>query len=415
MNVIDKHLNVNDSEMRFLYVLEKPLPTFVKKSQNGNTWKDGFHIIAPKIITDPTSQKIIRAEFIEEFRILVAEHISISLLNSIEDIIDESIIERNGCMMFGSCKPNQPRYELTSIWNMDKENCHKCTIQEQPEMYSSDYWKKQKVVMHLSIRNATVGDVTQHTEYGGFELQKWKALQKEKVTSIVSKETGQAMKYYDDLPYVEGLVKLLDPSRADSYVPWIELGWCLHNIDGRLLDCWINFSKLSDNYKDDAEESCKSQWNTMKNDGLSIGTLHMWVQSDNPDKYLEYRKSSCDYLITQCCLKYFSSNSVPDEKDDEENTKKKGQTKKASWPQIVYYVVRVLHKLYGHQFVCSSHQKKIWWEFKNHRWQISELGLRPYLSDEVFNYFQNAGTRFFMQQASSDEPAKKERLSLIHI
>ena len=413
MNIIDKHLNVNEKETRFLYVLEKPTPTFIKKNEDDSSiWKDGFHVIAPKIITDPTAQKIIRNEFLEEFRILVSEHISFSLLNSIEDIVDESVIERNGWMMFGSCKPGQPRYNLTSIWDMDKKNFHKCTIQEQPEMYSSDYWKKQNVVTYLSIRSATVGDVTQHTEYGGFELQKWKTLQKEKVTSIINKETGQAMKYYDDLPYVEGLVQLLEPTRADSYVSWIELGWCLHNIDGRLLDCWINFSKLSEKYKDEAEESCRSQWNTMKNDGLSIGTLHMWVHEDNPDKYMEYRKTSCDYLITQCCLKYFSSSESSDDKkdDDKDDTpKKKGQPKKASWPQIVYYVVKVLYKLYGHQFVCSSHQKKIWWEFKNHRWQISELGLRPYLSDEVFNYFQNAGTRFYMQQASSDEAIQKER------
>ena len=36
------------------------------------------------------------------------------------------------------------------------------------------------------------------------------------------------------------LVKGLNEKRALEYYNWLEVGWCLHNIDDRLIDEWIS-------------------------------------------------------------------------------------------------------------------------------------------------------------------------------
>ena len=37
-------------------------------------------------------------------------------------------------------------------------------------------------------------------------------------------------------------VEILDVKRAEDFSLWLQLGWCLHNIDDRLLKTWIKFS-----------------------------------------------------------------------------------------------------------------------------------------------------------------------------
>ena len=38
-------------------------------------------------------------------------------INNIEDIVDKSIIEKNGWMMYGSCKPGHQVYKLKYIFD----------------------------------------------------------------------------------------------------------------------------------------------------------------------------------------------------------------------------------------------------------------------------------------------------------
>ena len=45
----------------------------------------------------------------------------------------------------------------------------------------------------------------------------------------------------DDIIDVKHLVNLLSPERADNYDTWSKVGFCLNNIDKRLLDTFIDF------------------------------------------------------------------------------------------------------------------------------------------------------------------------------
>ena len=81
-----------------------------------------------------------------------------------------------------------------------------------------------------------------------------------------------------DLEKAKIIVKgLLKQDRTEKYQPWIELGWCLHNIDDRLLEDWDKFSQYSKKYK---PGECDSLWDHMEDRGLSMGSLIKWAKDD---------------------------------------------------------------------------------------------------------------------------------------
>ena len=83
-------------------------------------------------------------------------------------------------------------------------------------------------------------------------------------------------------------------SRADNYEDWIKLGWCLNNIDNRLLDLWIEFSKISDKFE---EGKCEEIWGKSQKRNLTIGSLKFWCKSDNKNKYEEIMLQQIEPVI----------------------------------------------------------------------------------------------------------------------
>eukprot|EP00798_Chlamydomonas_sp_ICE-L_P013459 gene13459-19319_t len=80
------------------------------------------------------------------------------------------------------------------------------------------------------------------------------------------------------------LVNMLAPSRAGEYVSWMRVGWCLHNIDAdRMLPLWIAFSKqCMDRF---VPGECERLWVSMRDEGYTEASLHMWAKMDSPSEY----------------------------------------------------------------------------------------------------------------------------------
>ena len=96
------------------FVLEKKSPNFQNSKQKG-IYKDGLHIVFPYIITEPKIQYMLRYNTIENKHI-ISLFKSINTLNTIDDVFDIAVIERNNWQMYGSCKPNHEPYMLTKIY-----------------------------------------------------------------------------------------------------------------------------------------------------------------------------------------------------------------------------------------------------------------------------------------------------------
>ena len=79
---------------------------------------------------------------------------------------------------------------------------------------------------------------------GNYQLGK---IYKKQRTTKVRQLMKQGPSNFDyDIKIIEKLVDILDVSRAEDYYQWMEVGWCLHNIDPsnvELLSIWDNFSK----------------------------------------------------------------------------------------------------------------------------------------------------------------------------
>ena len=85
----------------------------------------------------------------------------------------------------------------------------------------------------------------------------------------------------DDL---EKYVFVLNKLRSDNYEQWLDVGFCLYNINKDSLYIWKKFSKQSNKYN---ETECNKKWKTFKTNkaGLKIGSLIYWLTQDDPDKY----------------------------------------------------------------------------------------------------------------------------------
>ena len=361
IDVLKKYVVISDDLQ--VFVMEKPGPV-VDKVYN----KDGIHIVIPDIVTKPPLQYILRKEVLE---ILPQKLAHLDTKNSWEDVIDEAIIEKNNWMMYGSRKPNGQPYAITHIFD---KNLEEVAIDEDDSVY----------VEVLSIRNKF--DITDTTPQFDEALVKYEEEQEKKNKAKLSKMTNSSIFQVNqnikkntvtDLDYVKKLVNILDIDRANNYQKWIRLGWCLRNIDYRLLETWIEFSKRSPKFSDG---ECEKLWNYMKDDGLSIGSLHLWAKEDNPEAYKEIAKNDLSNIV---------SKSITCTHTD---------------------IAKVVHFMYKYDFVCVSISKNYWYEFRNHRWQPCDSGhtLRSKLSDEVCReYYHQAAIWSAKAAAEMDEENRK--------
>jgi hypothetical protein len=140
-----------------------------------------------------------------------------------------------------------------------------------------------------------------------------------------------------DLGEVRKLCQLLSAERAHKFPTRIEVGNCLHNINPTLLDCWTEFSRKSDTFK---EGECEEIWPIIKTkyNSLNIGSLHHWVKIDNPREY-----------------ENFSTNKI------------KNHRLKGEYPQDI---AELVFNTYKYHYKCTSIKHNIWYEFQNHRWSM---------------------------------------------
>ena len=337
-----------DDDKLLAFVLEKDSPNF--RTNSKGYFKDGIHIIFPNLVTEPRAQYLMRYMAIKNNSILDLFK-SINVINNEDDIFDIAVIERNNWLMHGSSKPNHKAYKLSNIYKVKDDKMKQIV---------NNYSNKDLVKL-LSIRHIKDCDIINNNMYvDTFEeefglIPKQQQIKKKK--KVVNKKSKSPKKknYLDDdeeLLFVKSIIKILGAKRAEGYDVWIRLGWCLHNIDHRLLSDWVEFSKRSEKY---LEGECEQEWNLMDNEGLGLGTLFLWAKEDNLSKFNEISRRN----LRKCML-----NSLSLEPND---------------------IAIVVHNLYKNEFKCCSAKKNIWFQFKKHRWvEIDDaIELRKRLSKEV--------------------------------
>ena len=145
------------------------------------------------------------------------------------ELVDKSVIHKNGWFLYGSTKPHTDVYDITKIYTSELKEID-------PANYCYDC---SSISKFLSIRRYSSKDSLKIRE------EKYAAIQKiANKSSVVRRK--RKVKILNDVnsEEIKQIVDCLSDDRADNEVQWMEVGWALHNIDANdqaLLDIWIEF------------------------------------------------------------------------------------------------------------------------------------------------------------------------------
>lgn len=359
---INNYVNIPDNLK--IYVMEKSKPSIDKNFQ-----KDGVHIIIPGLVTKPTVQYLVRQEILDDprFNELYTKY---NILNGKEDILDKAVIYKNNWQMYGSKKPQCEAYKITKVYTLNKD-LEISLDSEDVEINHGD------LIELMSIRNkyeSTKIKIEKLPVIEEFD-KKENSKKMHKNPALQANQNNKKNVITDsELELVEKLIDILDVKRSDSFDSWIRVGWCFRNIDNRLLDKWIEFSKKNAKFQ---EGECEKLWPYMKSDGLGMGTLHMWAKQDNEEKY----RDICNKDLTLLFEKSTSETHTD--------------------------IAKVVHYLYKYDYVCVCNAKNLWYEFRNHRWVSCDNAhtLKSKMSNEVVNEYRKKIT-YYNQKAIDDEANK---------
>jgi P4 family phage/plasmid primase-like protien len=356
-----------------VFVMEKPGPAPYK-----GMLKDGLHMVAPDVVTPPAVQHLVRRRVLEPGA-FVERLQSIGVKNAPGDVLDEAVIDRNNWQMYGSKKPDSPPYAVTVVYEYDAS----ATLSVVPPEAWLDENEDVSLVRKLSIRNKVDEAAVRPDKVG--DVQKLSDLIEQRRTQKLARAALQSQpnarqNTCAEVDLVTKLVDCLQARRAENYNDWIRVGWCLRNIDHRLLDAWDDFSKKSPKY---AAGECASLWPYMRDDGLGMGTLHMWAKADDEEKYRAVIAADLYSLIN------------------------------ASMSETHHDVARVVFHMYRWQYVCSSIKHRRWYEFKNHRWIECDgaYTLRRHISEDVTREYEKVFKRLEMQKMQAQMAAQSEELA----
>jgi P4 family phage/plasmid primase-like protien len=382
--IINKYLNVDDSA-NIGYVMEKPNPVEFR-----NKLKDGLHIVFPHIIVPNNVHHFIRKKILD-----VATEIfkDLPICNEYDAIIDKAIIDVNCWQMYGSKKPDCDAYRVSSIYKFANGETVKgeyvCNAADEINFIKMFSMRRNTTQENTAICTVKEEFGNEVNEYVRHILPAVDQKLKNKLQNSIFGKSLNINKNYvaeDELSFVKRLVnECLSYSRADNYTDWINLGWVLRNIDYRLLDTWIEFSKISSSYM---EGECQVLWNKMRKDNMGIGTLRWWAKQDNMAKYIEIVDEAIIPLIDKC----IGSSGAH------------------------YDVARVVYAQYKDEFKSIS--KDLWYKYnkEKHRWNKAREGLdlRLILSMDICKkfmersfYYNSIYTEDPTQRALNEERAKK--------
>lgn len=372
--IINKYIKI-PQECNKVYVMEKSYP-----SENRNKIKDGIHIVFPDIIVSNNVQHFIRKKILDKAGEIFE---NLPICNEYSSIIDKAIIDVNCWLMYGSNKIENDCYRVTEIYTYEDNKL----IKDERKLTAND---EVSFIKLFSMRKKDVSKTLIYEEYEQ-EIDEYikhvlpsiDVKYKTKLhNSIFAKSLNINKNFTSDaeLDIIKRLVlECLSHVRAEKYDDWINLGWVLRNIDYRLLETWVEFSKIGSSY---VEGECQKIWNKMRKDHMGIGTLKWWAKQDNIIRYNEIIDDSVIPLIDKCI------------KSDGAH----------------YDIAKVVQAMYKEEIKTVN--KTMWYRYDKdkHRWKLSTEGsvLRNILSEDICKKFIERSMYWNSQAYGCDDESQKE-------
>ncbi|NBR61638.1 MAG: hypothetical protein EBT86_08325 [Actinobacteria bacterium] len=377
--IITEFIDLGDLETLRFFVPLRPTP-YEDKRPNIKQIKDGIHIECPDLSLQANTQQVIRYIALKE-KIIETAFENCEYINKPDDIYDESLVKKNGWFLYGEGKPDLPPYDLALVY------CYNIADGLWYDANCSEYTARELMGL-LSIRQGITDEC-----YGvrSEKTEEWNALVAEMnptpvnpipngenptyvensegtAVEIVVNEASWYSKGYSPQElqlYRQLATECLSVERADSFSTWMEVGWCLHNIDQSedMFNTWMEFSQKSSKFSANNISQLKRDWfrgwgrSTYQQRRLTERSLHMWAKNDNPTRYEALMKDSIiNYIL---------------ESVDKTHT----------------HIGRLIQKVYAANIRCHIEDKRkvAWYEWTGNGWQLDPQGihLRKRMTTEI--------------------------------
>jgi len=368
--IADDYKGVNSDILNCIF-LEKSKPV---KTEEGT--KDGFHLHFPKFICDAWTINHIRDKVIARTTNMGFWEI-IEVITEPKKIVDN--ISRHPWMMYGSMNyknENSEPYKYDKkkgiglVLNGDLEEITLETLFEEEMSGREDDGVMYHLPRFLSIRGYTEATYL-NERFAKIKKSKSSSRCRKIAKQRTDSDVAQDLKFIKD----QELMTMLSPTRAEVYLQWMDVGWTLFNIGQgceEALDMWIEFSQQRpESFK---EGECEKEWGKMQlRPNKTISSLTTMAKIDNPEAYSKIINHSINGLIQQS-LKWSKPTDLG--------------------------ISLVTSELASSRFKCVVPSRKIWYEFKDHRWHLmdGEVGLRKFIINEVGQKYMDFKVRLVKKQ-----------------
>lgn len=177
---------------------------------------------------------------------------------------------------------------------------------------------------------------------------------------------------YSDKEIVRKYLDILDPERWSDRSKWLNIGYILSSINREYVDLWHYFSAKWENYD---EKEANIAWDSFQNSEYiyTINNLIHLSRMDNLEEFNELCKEIPNHDIKY--LRPFDN-----------------------------VLSKLIHRLYGENFVCSSPEKNEWYYFNGIRWkkENKSYNLRVLIINEVFTKIEKYRRQLIREGASEE-------------
>jgi P4 family phage/plasmid primase-like protien len=370
-------------QLRFFITL-RPGPYEDKKTNSIlRSIKDGVHIECPDLVLSSEHQQVLRHRSLE-LNQLTHSFKNTGYINAEKDIFDEAIVKKNGWFFFGESKPDIPAYHLEAIYVYHPET--NSFHEEDTSTYSNrQLLELLSIRYNLQTETPPLEEKTQDEWKSRLDICTGKKsitysapMDDENhpidipITTVTVSNVYEQIEL-DKIALAKQLaIQCLSSERAMSYQSWMDVGWCLHNIDPseQMFDIWMEFSnkspKSSGNNVTSLLRDWKRGWSRSHNERpFTIRSLHMWAKMDNPRRYKKIMNESfIDFVEREV---------------DATHT----------------HIARLMKRMYANNYCASVDSKKIeWYEFTGTYWKRLAQGidLRNKMTTEVAQVISDTRT-----------------------
>jgi P4 family phage/plasmid primase-like protien len=355
--------------------------------------KDGLHLMFPLFKTDNTYLHMLREEIINRCSNLLRPMSD----ESVDKIVDKSVIEKNGWLLYGASKPDTTPYKLIAVFDNNMTNII-CDVNQDMKylIHHLSIRRDRKYLKAIPPKKVMMEEVASSNISVSMKQSGNKNVY-ENATIVIPKKKIEISEQLDnnivksennELSLIIQLIDLLDPDRLHNDINYLRISKYLYSISSELEESWINYNKkLGIHYN---EMKCKETWmnytyqKKKKKNLENIGTLHYWAKTDNIEKYNKIMKERIHKRLYDTSEKFTH-----------------------------YNLAQILYELYRYEFVCASIQHKKWYHFRNHRWYEMHNGqiLKRFLSEDVTRLFNEIVIE--NQQKIGDPSVTSEQRAII--